>query len=98
MATARAESEAQANAAAFSPCRGLGHSWQHHPGRREGGVVIFESDCTHCTASRTKFLSRMGVIVRPARYRYPAGYSQKGDDRLSTLQWRRILVRSVVGS
>jgi hypothetical protein len=93
----RAVTDAQTEAAHYAPCRGLGHTWRHHDPVANGGLVTWVSVCEYCGAERTKSMSRTGELV-PNRYKYPAGYSLTGDARMSTVQWRRVLVRSALGS
>jgi hypothetical protein len=80
----------------FAACRVLGHAWQHlgPSGEIEFGSIGFVSTCSHCGTTRTKWIPRSGGTVK-ARYRYPKGYATHGDDRLSPVQWRRVLIVSL---
>jgi hypothetical protein len=81
------------NARRFAICRSLGHSWKHQP-RREvawDGTPVIVSICTDCATERRRDIPRSGAYV-PPRYKYPDGYQRKGDDKLTTVQWRRVLI------
>ena len=77
----------------YAECRALGHAWRHR-GRIEHEAIPlgshgFLSVCEHCTTERRKFITTTGVQTR---YTYPKGYARRGPERLSSLQWRRVLV------
>lgn len=69
----------------YALCRVLGHSWQH-VGRGKpawtGGVASFISRCSHCGATRAKYITRSGRGYVPNRYDYPDNYAQRGEDKL----------------
>lgn len=79
----------------FSQCRAMGHEW-HHQGRQEthDGRVGLQSLCSVCLTTRTKFLGRQGQLYG-SRYEYPDGYSQHGEERLQTFEWRTLFVNSL---
>lgn len=89
----------------FAQCRSLGHQWNHRntpysiaedgPTWQNGlGGVGFVSVCENCLCKRVKWIMRSGSLGRTT-YTYPEGYTQHGDDRLSTRDWRRTyIVRS----
>ena len=83
----------------YAECRSLGHSWRHNGkplGPFSDGVVGLVSKCSECGAERTKWISRSGALG-PNSYRYPENYSQHGDDRLTTVEWRRTFVVTLFG-
>lgn len=96
-------------AVGFAECRSLGHSWKHRgtfgiddqqlpdgirrPFGWSTGCVGFYSRCLVCQTDRVKWITRSGEVI--SRYFHPAGYSQHGDDRLTSLEWRRTFVSHV---
>lgn len=79
----------------FAQCRSLGHEWRHGP--REinwDGVPIFVSACADCATERRVYIPSSGANVRRV-YKYPDGYQRRGEDRLTTTQWRRVLIVSL---
>lgn len=89
----------------YTDCRVLGHAWQHRgnpydessdgfwrslPDTLEHGSVGLVSICAHCGTTRTKFLTRSGIIGL-TRYRYPDGYQTHGE-HVSPLDWRKAFV------
>jgi len=79
----------------FAQCRSLGHEWRH-AGREQtvGGVPCFLSICDECTTERRVWIPTTGANVQ-RRYKYPDGYQRKGEDKLSSVQWRRVLIVSL---
>lgn len=91
--------QVDANVAEYAQCRSLGHSWNHvapDMGQAEYGSYGFRSQCDDCGTVRTKWIARSGAY-RPAKYEYPAEYARRGEDRLSTTEWRRALIVSMIG-
>lgn len=84
----------------WARCRSLGHEWTHGNrsiGDSSSGVYAFVSTCEFCGSTRTKYISRSGALG-DSRYEYPKTYSQHGDERMSTLEWRRSFVVTVFGA
>jgi hypothetical protein len=79
----------------FAQCRSLGHEWRH-AGREASpySVPVFLSICDECRTERRVSIPTTGANVQ-RRYRYPDGYQRKGEDRLSSVQWRRVLIVSL---
>lgn len=79
----------------FAECRVLGHSWVHLGNAGEGAQRFsaygFVSRCSHCSTLRTKWIVGSGASAKVS-YRYPKGYATHGDDRLTGVQWRRVLI------
>ena len=94
-------------AAEFAECRSLGHSWKHRkkigtddvssgfprPFGWDTGCIGYHSRCLVCKTDRVKWITRSGEVV--SRYHHPDGYSQHGEDRLSSQEWRRTFVAHV---
>lgn len=95
-------------AADFAECRSLGHSWRHKgtfgsddPGPKGisrplgfvTGMVGLHSQCSVCKTSRVKWMTRSGEVI--SRYAHPDGYSQHGDDKLTSQGWRRSFVARI---
>jgi len=49
-------------------------------------MIGLQSQCSDCKTWRTKWITRSGEVVN--RYDYPDGYSRRGEDRLTSKQWR----------
>jgi hypothetical protein len=79
----------------FASCRALGHEWKHQRPFSDGAGVLFQSDCTVCGTRRDRRITRSGDYK--TRYVYAPHYSRHGDDRLTTVQWRQVLVTSAIG-
>ena len=82
-------------AAQFASCRGLGHEWKHRKPAAVADGVLFSSACAVCGTERSKWISRSGAY-RNASYTYPDSYSLHGEHRLSTVQWRQVLVTTAL--
>jgi hypothetical protein len=95
--------------AEFAECRSLGHSWKHRgkygvddmpadkritrPFGWSTGCVGYHSRCLVCKTDRIKWITRSGEVI--SRYIHPDGYSQHGEDRLTSMEWRRTFVAVV---
>lgn len=83
----------------YAQCRSLGHGWRHS-GKTVGdpstGSVGFVSRCPECGTSRTKWITRSGVLGAMS-YDHPKNYSRSGDNRLSTREWRATFLVTVFG-
>lgn len=87
-------------------CRSLGHSWTHrgtYNPEEDGqtwqhsfGAHGFVSICDSCTAKRIKWIMHNGSLGQMS-YQYPEGYSEKGEDRRSTIDWRRTFIVKMFG-
>jgi hypothetical protein len=83
------------NARRFAQCRSLGHEWRHR-GREAAidGIPVFVSVCADCGTQRRVYIPLTGANVY-RRYIYPDGYQRRGEDRLSSVQWRRVFIVSL---
>lgn len=91
----------------FVACRSMGHEWHHGkpigsddptgtfkaPFGGSFGMIGFPSTCAQCGTERMRWISRSGETT--VRYVHPDGYSQSGEERLTTVEWRRTYVSSV---
>jgi hypothetical protein len=86
----------------YAQCRALGHEWQHRGAVEEvGSGVAFgarglRSVCADCQMERIKWITSSGEVH--TRYHQPEGYSQHGDEKLNSRQWRSAFVTIVFGS
>lgn len=80
----------------FQQCRALGHSWKHQPRKpqQDHGRVGLVSTCPACGTRRTKWMDSKGQLWGSS-YDYPEGYSQHGEERLETYEWRSLFVTSL---
>lgn len=91
-----------ADPTAYAQCRSLGHEWRHRGPvteqddnvRRPLGITLgtigLRSQCADCKTLRIKWIARSGEVF--TRYTYPDGYSQHGEDRLTSQRWRTVFV------
>lgn len=56
----------------------------------EFGTIGLRSQCADCKTDRIKWVTRSGEVR--TRYDYPDGYSQHGEDKLTTQEWRSSFV------
>lgn len=80
----------------YAICRVMGHEWAHIPGALGGehGTYGLRSHCSHCGTKRTKWITRSGAVAR-GQYEYPKDYASRGDERLESTQWRRLLITTL---
>jgi hypothetical protein len=93
-ATVPIEQRLEPEARQFASCRALGHTWRHQAPISNLDGVQFVSHCEDCAAERTKTITRSGTYK--ASYRYQQGYSRHGEETLTTVEWRRVLVVSAL--
>jgi hypothetical protein len=56
----------------------------------EFGTIGLRSQCADCKTDRVKWVTRSGEVR--TRYDYPDGYSQHGEEKLSSQEWRHQFV------
>jgi hypothetical protein len=89
---------------AYAMCHGMGHSWRHAKAvavdsttrgseRAPHGMMClaYPSTCDVCGTERMRWVTRRGESL-PPRYDWPDGYSRRGEDRMTTTEWRRSFV------